>query len=66
MVRALRETKRQVEELQATQAGATLLSGSASGSTEKAAMKLVSVVDANIVNKIGTFSGCDEDWAPRG
>ncbi len=50
-----------LEEFQAAQAAATPVGGAASGSSEKAT-KLVNVVDANVVHKIRTFSGCGADW----
>jgi hypothetical protein len=62
VVNALKETRRQLSVLQAAQAAAVPVGGSASSSTEKAATKLVSTVDANIAKKVGTFNGCDDDW----
>ena len=68
---ALRETRAQVEDLQrgafaqaAQQAAAVPVGGSSastSGFSEKA-VRLVSIIDANLVSKVGIFSGNDEDW----
>ena len=61
LVRVLEETRNQVAQLQLQQAVWKPVAGTASSSGDRVT-KLVSIVDANIVNKIGVFTGDDEDW----
>ena len=61
VVRVLEETRRHVAQLQSQQPVPNLVASQASANADRAG-RLISIVDGNIVNKIGLFSGEDEDW----